>query len=226
MKCDACNVHIACRTTVCPLCRRKLCEANSPEYVFAKRAFPLPPKTYFLNTSLFDVLYVTVALFLSLVAFVAEIAASRRVAYAYIVVAFLFYLYFLIRGTIQNTNFFTQKVLAQALALTAIAFSLSAVLPRPQAVFEYVLPSIYLASILAQSVYIFTRIRKARKHLMNLLSVALLAFFPFAVVMISPQMSNVVLNIVTASVGGLTLLGAVTLSSKKILQELKKVFDI
>lgn len=229
MICPDCHVEIACRTTVCPLCGTRLDTDDSAIKAInaLPRAFPKRKRMPFIRTSLFDRTYGLVAISILLIALITELILTKgRARYFFVTAAAVFYLYFFIRGTVQNTSYFSQKVVAQALVLTAIGMIISPLLPAPILIYEYVLPSIYLVSIVMVGIYTLLHFNRVRLHLLNLINVAALAFFSLIVVLIPGVTLNSILAIVTASIGGAVILLVIVLGRKKLWDEIRRLFHI
>jgi|AGTN01.2.fsa_nt_gi hypothetical protein len=227
MKCSHCNVEINFRTPVCPLCHSPFSRENGSLDAMKKlpRAFPKLGRPPVLGTTMFEKVYFFTALSIALITLVAEFSVYMKVRWFWIVSAGLVYVYFLIRGTIQDTKYFSQKVLAQAVFLSIIGFTLQNVLERPFYVFEYILPTIYLISMIMIGIYILANLKNQRKHLIHLLSVALLAFMPFAVVL-GGSSPNWILTVITASLGGLIIIITIIGSMRNIVSEFRRLFHL
>lgn len=225
MKCPHCKVDIACRTKVCPLCHVPFNNVEGKLDAAQKlpRAFPQKGRAPLLSTTIFDKLYIWITLCLSILALSIEYIITDRISGSSLVIAALVYVYLSIRFTIQNYGYFSQKVLAQTIMLTFVAIAGRGVLPKPVFIYEYVLPILYMASMLIISVYIFIKHKYPQKYLLNLISIALLAMLPM-MVLIFTDSSYKMLAILAAALGGTIIVLTLTLSSKKIKQELIRLF--
>lgn len=229
MKCSHCNVTIGCRTPVCPLCHAPFSKTDGTlaEAKKLPRAFPVRSKAPLFGTSRFDKIYFLVAVNIILTALIAEYVVARSFNWVWVVAAGLFYLYLLIRGTIQDAKYFSEKVVMQTIVLSVLAFTLQSIIPRPLMVFEFILPILYLISLIMIAIYTLTRIKSYRRHLMNLLSIALLSFLPFLVIIASKEEApNFILSVITASFGGVIILTSLLFSARKIFYEIKRIFHI
>lgn len=231
MRCSHCNITIGGRTPVCPLCHAPFSRENGSlsEALRLPRAFAKRSKSPFLGTLLFDKVYMIVALNIALISFVTEFIVLGFPKFSWVILAGLFYLYFLIRSTLQDTNYFSQKVLGQAILLSILSIALQGIIPAPFFVYEYILPSIYMVSMVMIAIYILVRLKSPRKYLFHLISVALLAFLPFAVVFSERALEhtpNYIMAVITAVFGGVIILTTVSLSAKKIVSEIKRIFHI
>ncbi|MFA5448896.1 MAG: DUF6320 domain-containing protein [Clostridia bacterium] len=231
MRCSHCNISIGCRTPVCPLCHAPFSRENGSlaTAIRLPRAFPARSKSPLFGTLLFDKIYAIVALNITLIAFAAELIILGYPKISWVVVAGLFYLYFLIRSTLQDTKYFSQKVLGQAIFLSVLAIALQEVISAPFFIYEYILPSIYMVSMVMIAIYILIRLKSPRKYLFHLISVALLAFLPFAVVLAERadgHSANYIMAVVTAVFGAVIILTTVSLSAQRIVSEIKRIFHI
>ncbi|MDD3946743.1 MAG: DUF6320 domain-containing protein [Clostridia bacterium] len=225
MKCPHCNVEIACRTKVCPLCHVPFnnVEGKLDEARKLPRAFPHKGRAPMFSTTIFDKVYLATALYLAILAIVVEFVLTAKVQGAFLVIAALFYIYFSIRFTIQNYGYFSQKVLAQTLMLTLVAIIGRKVLPRPLFIYEYLLPCLYMAAMLVISIYILIRHKHPQKYLLNLLSIALLGMLPIIVLRFTDSEFQL-LSLLTASLGAFIILITLISSYGKIKQELIRLF--
>lgn len=231
MVCPHCHVTIACRTDICPLCHARLNAANGDlqELRRLPRAFAPRGKNSILDTTLFDKVFLLVLACVSLVSLASELLISGELKFFWAILSSGLYLYFLIRATIKDTHYFSQKVVAQALVLTVLGFAFLGVMPdyRPLFAFEFILPIIYMVSMIMIAIYIILRFKSPRLYIMNLISVALLGVLPLIVLAIGRSVPNIavlnpVMAIVTAIMGAVIIITTLIFSAKKIIAELKR----
>lgn len=227
MKCPHCKVEVACRTTVCPLCHVPFnnVEGTLDEARKLPRAFPAKGRAPLFSTSIFDKVYLGIALYLAALAVILEFIFTGQIKSALAVAAALFYIYFSIRFTFQNTGYFTQKMVAQTVVLSVVAFFFRNVFPRPVIVFEFILPGLYLAAMVSISIYILIKYRYPQKYLLNLLSIAILGIMP-VIILCFFETDYRLLSILTASFGGAVILALFLFSGKKIKQEFIRLFHL
>lgn len=225
MKCPHCNVEIACRTKVCPLCHVPFNNVEGKLDAAQKlpRAFPQKGRAPLFSTTVFDKVYFGITLCLAIMALSVEYIITNRIGGSSLVIAALVYVYLSIRFTIQNYGYFSQKVMAQTIMLTFVAIIGRGVLPKPVLIYEYLLPILYMVSMLIICVYIVIKHKYPQKYLLNLISIALLGMLPM-LVLIFTDSSYKLLAILAAALGGLIIALTLALSSKKIKQELIRLF--
>ncbi len=223
--CPYCKVKISTKTNVCPLCHTDLIaagvsvdEIKRTETAFPKRA-KLPP----LSTNLFDKIYLLVAINVAIVAIFVEAMSTKHVRIAWIISALLLYFYLFLRVTLRSDDYFPQKVTGQAILLSVVVFSTRAVLPEPRIIFEYILPTIYLVSMIIIGIYMFINYKKPNKFLLNLISIALLSVLPYIIVKIAHTKAEL-FALITASIGGVICVTSVIIYAKPLIAELKRKF--
>ncbi|HOB63856.1 MAG TPA: DUF6320 domain-containing protein [Clostridia bacterium] len=187
------------------------------------RAYPARKRASLFSTTLFDKIYLGIAVYLSAIALGTEYIVTENLKLSFFIMAALAYIYISIRFTIQNFGYFSQKVVMQTIMLTIVAIIGRKLLPRPLFIYEYVLPSLYILAMLTVSVFIVINHRHPQKYLLNLLSIALLGMLPFVVLLFTDS-SFKLLSILTASLGGLIVIVTLIFSHKKIKQELIRLF--
>lgn len=225
MKCPHCKVDIACRTSVCPLCHVPFnnIEGKLDEAQKLPRAFPPKGRAPLFSTTIFDKIYLAIALYLAMLSLVIEYIVTAKIESSLIAIAALFYIYFSIRFTIQNTGYFSQKVVAQTVVLSVVAVLSRNVIPRPLFVFEFLLPGLYITAMLVILVFIIIKHKYPQKYLLNLLSIALLGMMPY-IILCFTDTEYKLLSVLNAVFGGVVFLATLIFSSKKIKQELIRLF--
>ena len=165
LRCPYCRITISTRTEVCPLCHVRLRDVGNSEEDIKRTARAYPPREKLkpLSGSLFDKIYLFAWLSLSIAMIVVEAALTRRVRFSWIAVAFLIYLYFLFRILIRGGEYFPQKVTAHALILSVAIYTLRGVLPEPEIIVEYLLPTLYLISNIAIAVFLIINYKRPNR---------------------------------------------------------------
>ncbi|MDR3186384.1 MAG: DUF6320 domain-containing protein [Christensenellaceae bacterium] len=230
MKCPVCNTEIACRAIVCPLCHASLDDGSGiiDEARILPRFFPPRGKMPALATTLFDRVYLLIATIFAVSALTVFIYVNM-LRFFFVVLAGLFYIYLLVRNTIIGTNHFTQKVVIQTVALTVIAFTLPPAFTQPLVIYEYILPIIYLISIILIGVFVLANFKLFPHHLINLIFVAILGIYPFVTILLSTnsnKVANIIIAAITATIAAMIILLSLIFSSKRILSELKRIFHV
>lgn len=226
--CPNCKVEIGCRTEVCPLCHTNLIDAGIKQSDIKRKefAFPKRGKLPFLLGKHFDLVYFAVFSLIVVASILIELfTMDKKVNVSWIVIASMLYVYLFLRLVIQSSSYFTKKVLGQAFLLTGLACSTLGVISRPLILVEYVLPTIYLIAIVLIVVYVIIHRNAPRKHLLNLLSISLLAVIPMIAVYATGSTSTIY-ALVVAIIGGVIVLVSAIVFWKTIINELKRAFHI
>lgn len=223
LRCPYCKVNISTKTTVCPLCHTDLIAAGTSPAQIKKMepAFPKRAKLQPLRTSLFDIIYIIVALNVIAASIATELIVIGHVKIAWIISALLLYFYVFLKVTIKKNEYFPQKVTGQALLLTVVFFTTRTVLPEPRVIVEYILPTIYLVSTLMIGIFLLINYKKPNKFILNLISIALLSVMPYVITAIADTESRI-FALITAIAGASIFVSTVIFYSKPLLSELKR----
>ncbi|MBO5776599.1 MAG: hypothetical protein J6V83_04695 [Clostridia bacterium] len=227
IRCPYCQVDIATRTNVCPLCHKSLTEAGVTIEEIKKTPldFPKKAKLTWLAGSLFDKVYLLVALNLAVVLIIAELLVMGKIYFSWFILSLVAYFYVFLRVTLRHDNFFPQKVVGQAIILSIVALSTKRILPEPQIIFELMLPIIYLVSLIIIGIFFIINYKNPSRYLLNVITIALLGLLPFTLDMIEDASAHP-LAIITASLAGVTLVTLVIFYARVILSELKRNFHV
>lgn len=228
LRCPYCRITISTRTEVCPLCHVRLRDVGNSEEDIKRtaRAYPTREKPKPLSGSLFDKIYLFAWLSLSIAMIVVEAALTRRVRFSWIAVAFLIYLYFLFRILIRGGEYFPQKVTAHALILSVAIYTLRGVLPEPEIIVEYLLPTLYLISNIAIAVFLIINYKRPNRYLLNIITVSLLSAVPFLALVVLDDYKNFALSLATMVIGLAVIIGTIIFRAPTIISELKRKFHI
>ena len=110
--------------------------------------FPKRGKLPALSGTLFDKVYLICALAVIAVSFAVELISLKKIFASWLIVSVLAYFYLFLRITIKSSNLFPQKVLVQAILLGIVAICTRRIIPDPEIIYEAVLPSIFLLSMI------------------------------------------------------------------------------
>lgn len=228
LRCPYCRITISTRTEVCPLCHVRLRDVGNSEEDIKRTARAYPPREKLkpLSGSLFDKIYLFAWLSLSIAMIVVEAALTRRVRFSWIAVAFLIYLYFLFRILIRGGEYFPQKVTAHALILSVAIYTLRGVLPEPEIIVEYLLPTLYLISNIAIAVFLIINYKRPNKYLLNIITVSLLSAVPFLALVVLDDYKNFALSLAAMVIGLAVIIGTIIFRAPTIISELKRKFHI
>ena len=227
VKCPYCKVSISTRTEVCPLCHKNLIEAGVSKEEIKKTPldFPKRGKLPALSGTLFDKVYLLCALAVILVAITVELLVFDKIVTSWLLLSIIGYFYLFLRITIRKANFFPQKVLFQAILLSIVAVSTRRVIPKPEIIFESVLPFIFLVSMIIIGIFFLIHYKKPSRYLLNLITIALLGFLPF-LIDFALDIHAHPLSIATAALGAIILIMLFVFYAKIIFSELKRNFHV
>ena len=227
IKCPYCKVSIATRTEECPLCHKNLIEAGVSKEEIKKTPldFPRRGKLPALSGTLFDKVYLLCALNVVLVSFAVELIAFRHIKLSWLILSLIAYFYLFLRVTIRKANLFPQKVLFQAILLSVVVICTRRILPEPDAIFEFILPTIYLLSMIIMGIFFIVNYKKPSRYLLNLITIAALGFLPFGVDLIEDVHAHP-MSITTAALGAAMIITLFAFYAKIIVSELKRNFHV
>ena len=227
IKCPYCGVSISTRTDTCPLCQKSLIEAGVSKDEIKKTPldFPKRGKLPALSGTLFDKVYLICALAVIAVSFAVELIVLKKIFASWLVLSVLAYFYIFLRITIKSSNLFPQKVLVQAILLGIIAVCTRRVIPDPEIIYEAVLPSIFLLSMIIVGIFFIIHYKKPSRYLLNLITIALLGFLPFGVDLALDVHAHP-LSIATATLGAIIIIMLFIFYARIIISELKRSFHV
>lgn len=227
IKCPYCGVNISTRTDTCPLCQKSLIEAGVSKDEIKKTPldFPKRGKLPALSGTLFDKVYLICALAVIAVSFAVELISLKKIFASWLIVSVLAYFYLFLRITIKSSNLFPQKVLVQAILLGIVAICTRRVIPDPEIIYEAVLPSIFLLSMIIVGIFFIVHYKNPSRHLLNLITIALLGFLPFGVDFALDVHAHP-LSIATATLGAIIIIMLFIFYARIIISELKRNFHV
>lgn len=227
VKCPYCNVSISTRTNVCPLCHKNLIEAGVGKEEIKKTPldFPRRSKLSPLSGTLFDKVYLLCALNVMLVAIVSELIAFKGIKFSWLLLSLIAYFYLFLRVTIKKANLFPQKILFQAILLSIVAITARRLLPNPKVIFGWILPAIFLISMIIVGIFFIINYKKPSRYLLNIITIAILGFLPFGINMIEGIVAYP-LSIITASLGATIIITLFAFYARIIISELKRQFHV
>ncbi len=228
LKCPYCQVEISTRTEVCPLCHAKLSDAGNTREDMKKTelAYPKRGKLPFLSGNLFDKIYLLFWFAFTAVFVLTESLLTGHARICWVVSSLMLYLYLLLRITLRGGSYFPQKITAHAVLLSVVVYTFSGVLPEPIVIFEFILPAVYLVSLLAICVFIAINYKHPDRYLLNIISIGLLSALPFLIVMLTDSHANPIMSAVTLSIGVSAIAVTVIFKARHIVNELKRKFHV
>ena len=228
LKCPYCRVEISTRTEFCPLCHAKLTDVGNTgaDMKRTEVAYPKRGKLPFLSGNLFDKIYLLFWLTFTAVFVLTESLISGKPRICWVVSSLLIYLYLLLRVTLRGGSYFPQKITAHAILLSIVVSTFSGVISEPIVIFEFVLPAVYLASLLAISVFIAINYKHPDRYLLNIISIGLLSVLPFLIVMVTDRHANPIMSAVTLALGITAIAVTCIFKARHIINELKRKFHV
>ncbi len=227
IKCPYCKVSIATRTNECPLCHKNLIEAGVSKEEIKKTPldFPRMGKLPALSGTLFDKVYLLCSLNLVFISVAVELIFFKHIRVSWLMLSILAYFYLFLRVTIKKANLFPQKVLFQAILLSVVVICTRRILPEPNIIFEFILPIIYLLSMIIMGIFFLVNYKKPSRYLLNLITIAALGLLPFGVDLIEDVKAHP-MSITTAALGATMILTLFAFYAKIIVSELKRNFHV
>ena len=112
MRCKNCNVEIACKSSVCPLCHKPL--ASDGEVPFPT------PATKKILMGKFSLAYLVIAVIANIVCITLNFVLTPKILWCVPVLVLFIYVYYFVSVTVLAKRGFHKRILGQALILTAI----------------------------------------------------------------------------------------------------------
>lgn len=225
--CPHCQTKIACKTKVCPLCQKEIMsnEANCEIYPSTERAFPIRKINRAPQEVAFFKIYLAISIVIVTTSIILNIILTPTIDWAFFVFACVLYIFFLVKGTILDTKYFSEKVITQAIVLNLVVMGLQFVLNTNLWAFEFVLPFIDMVSMIMIGIYIIIQVKKDKPFLVNIIEIGILGIVPWIVVVCN-DVTVVWPSIVTASLSISSIITAIICAPKKLWRNLKKIFNI
>ncbi|HHX49379.1 MAG TPA: hypothetical protein GX709_03205 [Clostridiales bacterium] len=216
------------RSDYCPLCGINFSEhgvsqltINQTPRLFAKRS-----SLSFLSYSIFDTIYLSILLALSIPALLTEgFLTGWNIRYSYIPISVLVYLYILLRLSLNSAKFFPQRILIQAISLSFISYFIAKATGHTDIVFAYVIPTIFLVSLITVAVYVFINFKLPEKHAASIIFMALTSIVPHILTIIF-GVKEKIYAIVVAGIAVLFILVTALAFAKRLKHEFDALFNI
>ena len=161
MRCKNCNVEIACKSSVCPLCHKPL--ASDGEVPFPT------PATKKILMGKFSLAYLVIAVIANIVCITLNFVLTPKVLWCVPVLVSFIYVYYFVSVTVLAKRGFHKRILGQALILTAIFAAIKLAIGGNHWIFISWLPAVYLVSDLLMLIFIFKKKNEASKYIATLL---------------------------------------------------------
>lgn len=226
--CPNCKHKIRSRAYYCPLCGTSFEDAgvSKVEIFQTERLFARRTRLSFLAYSIFDTIYLSLLLIISITTILAEgFLTNWNIRYSYIPISILTYIYILFRLAVNNPKFFPQKILIQAICLSVIGYFITRAFSVEAIFFMYIAPTIFLVSLITVSAYTYSNYKLPEKHVVSLIFMALLTIVPYILTLVL-KIGNHIYPLIVACLAAASILVAFAVFAKRIWHEIKALFNI
>lgn len=219
MYCKHCNVEIEGNARVCPLCHKPLDGDDL--------AFPIIKKTKRKINVTFGLVYIIIALAVSVVCLAVNFLLPHKLLWSLTVIALLAY-FFIVFQTVFSKRNAAVKIFLQILFLVLVAYGLEKLSPDVRWAANYAVPIIILLGGLLLMI-LSLAVKKAGPFILNLIFVAILGLLPVIYNLIVKTHVWIPTIICACGSGGMLLFAVLygIFSEKGILkEEIKRKFHL
>ncbi len=217
MRCKNCNVEIACKSTVCPLC-------HAPLVSDGEVPFPTPAVKRILLGK-FSVAFIALGVIVNIICIALNFIFTPKVLWFVPVFVSFIYVYYFVNVTVAAKRGFHKRILGQVLILTVMFAVIKLAVGGNHWIFITWLPAIYLASDILMLIFIFKKHNESSKYIATLLLLCIFGVIPCISAYVF-DLSVKLPSIIATSVSLLILVVALIVCRKTIADELKKVFHL
>ena len=219
MRCNNCNVEIACKTNICPLCHKKLSSNTNEEIPFPKANVKK------LRLPLYKKIYIIIALIATIACAIVNSVFNPKFLWSLTVPIGFIYLYYLISVTILTQHGFHKRILGQAVMLSVIFILIRLIVGGNHWMFIVWLPAVYVVSDILMCIFIAKKGKESPKYIMTLLLLCIFGILPIVCAFIFNLKVKAV-AIAVSSFNVLLFILTCIIWHKTLLHEMKKVFHI
>lgn len=217
MRCKNCNVEIACKSSVCPLCHKPLVSDGE---------VPFPtPATKKILMGKFSLAYLVIAVIANIVCITLNFVLTPKVLWCVPVLVSFIYVFYFVSVTVLAKRGFHKRILGQALILTAVFAAIKLAIGGNHWIFISWLPAVYLVSDLLMLIFIFKKKNEASKYIATLLLLCIFGAIPCISAYVF-DLSVKLPSIIATSVSAAIFIICLIVCRKTIIHELKKVFNL
>ena len=239
MRCKYCNIEIACKSKVCPLCHEKIHLDASvdlpleetqelPSVYPPKKKDKVPVKKRLLSPG---TIYTSVALAVFVICLVINLRITPTIYWFACVGAVLVYGLILTKHTILSNNSIGIKIFWQAMAIFAILLALNYIIKDqisdyvPHWLWDYGLPIILIVSTTVAGIYTSIAFHKWHSVILDALAVSSLGFIPL-ILYGCHVVHNPMMSIICASLSSVAIILCAILGRRTLISEFKKKFHV
>ncbi len=219
--CDNCAVYVDTSLAHCPLCGKTLTESPAENSLYPS----VVEKEYIDRRSFMDDLFVFLTFLFIGGSILLNLILGQGTPWFLLVAAPILYLWILIRLTILSDLYAGTKALVQMLGIMGVAFAFDFVLGQIGWSYEYVLPFVLIAGITFIDIYSYIYKTQWRDNLIYAIVFVLLGFIPLVFYFTGLTHAFVPMILCTFA-SGLTVLGILRFTFRRLNAELKKRFHV
>lgn len=222
MRCKKCNIQVE-NGNVCPLCHQSL-DGNPniqivSDYPPKQKPRPLPRRISVKN------IYLIVAIVVALLSILlCYLVKPFTYHWCWFVVAVLVYGYLLIGNTIYSNSEIGAKIFMQGACFIALGYIIDAIF-RTALATHYVLPIIISLMIATAGINLLIFYKHNRSLFISCIFMSLFGFIPI-ILYACEQTFVLIPAIISAVLGGVTLLCSIIFGIKRLKEQFEKVFHL
>lgn len=239
MRCKYCNIEIACKSKICPLCHEKIhlnenVDLPVEETQELKNVYPpkkrekVPVKKRLLSPTS---IYLSVALAIFVICLVINLRITPTIYWFACVGAVLVYGLILTKHTILSNNSIGIKIFWQAMAVFAILLALNYIIKDqisdyvPHWIWDFGLPIILTVSTTVAGIYTSIAFHKWHSVILDALAVSSLGFIPI-ILYGCGVVHNPITSIICACLSSVAIILCSILGRRTLISEFKKKFHV
>lgn len=235
MRCKYCDVEVACKSKICPLCHEKLALPENLDLTYEEqKAYPdkqKQQKRKSLRKMTAIRLYLCVAIAIFILCIPINLLTTPNLYWFAIIGVLALYGFILVNNTILSNNGIGIKIFWQGVGILAVLLTINYLLDKqapqysPSWVWDYGLPAILIVASLVTGIYAALASKFWRGAVIDALIISALGYLPlilFAVkVVIHPALS-----IAATCVSTIMIISCCIFGRKTLISEFKKRFHV
>ncbi|MFV0400251.1 MAG: DUF6320 domain-containing protein [Oscillospiraceae bacterium] len=219
--CERCNVDVDSPVSRCPLCYTMLSPADNKPEVPTYPDLSEQAEKYNL---VFRIL-VFLSLAISVTCLTINIATNTDFMWSLLVVINILYMWVAIGTAIRKRNTIGFNIMVQVVSLAALVVFLGNFLDFSRAVFNYILPALFLCATLSISIITIVRRMNAQQFILYFILVGLLGFIPLVLMLLGFTTVRWP-SLISAVYSGLSLVSLFIFADNATKMELRKRFHL
>lgn len=223
MRCKYCNISIKCKTDVCPICHEKLTDTDICECDY------FPPKTPHAKSKVnsFSVgsIYTFCAAVISIVCIITNVLVNSDILWSLPLTAILFYGILIIKNSIASNQSVALKIIWHEIYLFLVCLMVQSLFDVKIKTFayEYALPFLSVAGILAMAIFFIVARKTVRQHLWGAVGLCFYGCIP--IILFSCGVNTLLWPSLTSAVfSTVSLLGLIIFGRRALGNEFKRKF--